>query len=45
MPIPSLYDLDGIIAGCFIKGKEAKLIFDMHEIYEVSGKLQGLGIL
>lgn len=34
------HDLDGVITGYFAKSKESKLIFDMHEIYEVNGKLQ-----
>ena len=34
------HDLDGIIAGYFAKSKESKLIFDMHEIYEMNGWVQ-----
>lgn len=32
------HDLDGIIAGYFGKLKKSKLIFDMHEFYEMQGE-------
>ena len=31
------HDLDGVIAGYILKSKDSKLIFDMHEFYEVNG--------
>ncbi|SET04584.1 glycosyltransferase [Anaerobranca gottschalkii] len=34
------HDLDGIIVGYFCKSINCKLIFDMHEFYEVNGKKQ-----
>jgi len=34
------HDLDGVIVGYLIKNKKSKLIFDMHEFYEVQGKKQ-----
>ena len=34
------HDLDGIIIGNSIKNKESKLIFDMHENYEINGRYQ-----
>lgn len=34
------HDLDGIIAGYFIRRNKAKLVFDMHEFYEVNGRNQ-----
>ena len=34
------HDLDGAIVGCVVKAKAAKLIFDMHEIYELQRKKQ-----
>lgn len=34
------HDLDGIITGFFAKINKAKIIFDMHEFYEVNGKKQ-----
>ncbi len=34
------HDLDGIIIGSSVDNKECKLIFDMHENYEVNGKNQ-----
>lgn len=39
------HDLDGIIAGYLIKKENAKLIFDMHEFYEVNGKQQHIRLL
>lgn len=30
------HDLDGVIVGYFVRRNNAKLIFDMHEIYEVN---------
>ncbi|PYG87171.1 glycosyltransferase involved in cell wall biosynthesis [Ruminiclostridium sufflavum DSM 19573] len=36
------HDLDGIIAGFFLNKEKAKLIFDMHEFYEVLWKNQKL---
>lgn len=32
------HDLDGIIAGWLMFRKDARLIFDMHEFYEVNGR-------
>ncbi len=34
------HDLDGVIAGYFARKNKAKLIFDMHEFYEVNGNKQ-----
>ncbi len=34
------HDLDGVIAGYFARQNHARLIFDMHEFYEVNGKKQ-----
>ncbi|MBZ2174080.1 glycosyltransferase [Schnuerera sp. xch1] len=34
------HDLDGIITGYLAKKNNSKLIFDMHEFYEVNGKKQ-----
>lgn len=39
------HDLDGIIAGYFVRKNHVKFIFDMHEIYEVNGKKQNLRYL
>lgn len=34
------HDLDGIITGYLANSKQRKLIFDMHEIYEINGNRQ-----
>lgn len=34
------HDLDGVLVGYFIKNAKGKLIFDMHEFYEVQGSKQ-----
>lgn len=34
------HDLDGIIAGHFAKHNKPKIVFDMHEFYEVNGSKQ-----
>ncbi|QAT62004.1 glycosyltransferase [Acidilutibacter cellobiosedens] len=34
------HDLDGVIAGYFIKNNYTKFIFDMHENYEINGRNQ-----
>lgn len=39
------HDLDGVIAGYISKSKGSKLIFDMHEFYEVNGKKQKIRYL
>lgn len=39
------HDLDGAITGYFIKEKNVKAIFDMHEFYEVEGKNQKIRYL
>lgn len=39
------HDLDGVISGYISKTKDSKLIFDMHEFYEVNGKKQKIRYL
>ncbi|MBU5294107.1 glycosyltransferase family 4 protein [Anaerosalibacter bizertensis] len=39
------HDLDGVIAGYFARNNNSKLIFDMHEFYEVNGKKQKIRYL
>lgn len=39
------HDLDGIIVGYFARKNNVKLIFDMHEFYEVNGKKQKIRYL
>jgi len=39
------HDLDGVITGYFCKINNAKIIFDMHEFYEVNGKKQKVRFL
>ena len=34
------HDLDGVIAGHFARKNKSKIIFDMHEFYEVNGRNQ-----
>lgn len=39
------HDLDGALAGLFVKKKYKKFIFDMHEYYEIQGRKKKIRLL
>lgn len=39
------HDLDGMVCGSLIKPKSAKLVFDMHEMYEARSKNKGKNLV